>query len=210
MQPAVASLVWSGHRKAVFLANNHLIQPAHLARLAVLPADILVQFNQAPFFDHYAGLACHKAHVFNANAEGSYWGFSVDGAPARDYCGQRAAGISLLFMRWLSAPAKAFISALPPHAQALVIQEDWRPLEHCYPPGKLPSAGFAAVVFFRRINTLRRCCGQPALTLVLAGFSGHYLPGKGWSGHDYAYEQTVYDTWLDLERWDHEGPGDKS
>jgi hypothetical protein len=64
----------------VFLANNHLLQPV---RLEVRPADILVQFNKAPFFDYFAPLECHKAHVFNANAEGSYWGFSPDGVPGK-------------------------------------------------------------------------------------------------------------------------------
>jgi hypothetical protein len=62
-----------------------------------------------------------------------------------------------------------------------------------------------SVSFFRSLNWVRRQQDHKPLELHMIGFTGVYAPGKAWPGHDFAFEQQVYATWLDLRRLNIDG-----
>lgn len=198
LDPMRARLVSGSYGRIILAANNPAIGEDAAARLALTPADLLVQFNKAASFALFAGTLCHKTHVLNAHGNGSYWGFGPEGQPEPDVQAQAHGELSIYFTRWLSESAKTYIASLQAPTLGGLMGGQWEPNPFPYPAERLPSAGFMAVSYYRAINILRIFLGHKPLPITLLGFTGTYPPGQGWKQHDFDYEQSVYQTLPDL------------
>jgi hypothetical protein len=198
LDPLRARLVSGQYGRVVLAANNPAITAESLARLALTPDDILVQFNKSALFGLFAETACHKVHVLNANGKGGYWGFNAEGQPEPDVRAQAHGELTVYFTRHLNGQAKAYLASLAGAAQGGLMAGKAEPQFFPYPADRWPSAGFMAMGYYREVNMLRLFLGRPPLALVLLGFTGTYPPGQGWKQHGFAYEQSVYQTLLDV------------
>jgi len=188
------------YKRVVFVANNPNISDETSKLINLDATDVLVQFNKALFFDVFSSFLCYKVHVFNANGEGSYWGFDREGLPQRDYTRQAASELMFLFTSWLSDGARLYLNSISDVGDWSIMYKQWEPSLYIYPAKMKPSVGFQAVSYFNVVNLLRVLHGKERFKLELVGFTGVYPPGAAWALHDFTFEQKVYETWLDLVR----------
>lgn len=186
--------------RAFFVANNSETECTIFQTLDLQSTDIIVQFNKPRFFNALAPFRSHKLHVLNRNNLNSCWGFSEDGTPEIDYVAQECTALTF-------AIAGEMPSCLKPYRDKSSEKATWmsQPLNsyilpYHFPKGTLPSVGFASVAYFRFLNWLRHSMQLDEMELYLIGFTGIYRSGRAWSGHDFAFEQTVYSTWLEIFR----------
>jgi hypothetical protein len=199
LDTALAQLVQGKFRRAIFVANNPDVNEAAFDRLKIDESDIVIQFNKSIFYQAIKKIKCLKVHVFNFNKDEDWWGFSNNKSIDERYLQQSSSGIILIFTRWMAEYIKNYLTENSCLVRGTILNPDWRPLHYGYTPDKFPSAGFEILNLFRDINTIRYFCNEPTIQLVEIGFSGIYPPTT-WSGHDFAFEQKVYATWLDLKR----------
>jgi hypothetical protein len=190
--------------RVFLIANNKDIAVRVFESLNLGANDIVVQYNKALFFATLAGYSCHKLHFFSPHIR-SCWGFTDEARPELDYDAQQCCSLTFAVAHWIPSSVRPYFEGLNGRARHMAIVPDRHIALYCYPAGKSPSAGFMAVGFFRSLNWIRRQRGCRPLEISMLGFTGVYAPGKAWQGHDFAFEQKVYDTWLDLRRLNIDG-----
>jgi len=161
---------------------------------------VVVQYNKPMFFDALAGFRTNKVHFHYPNHLNSCWGFTEDGAPECAYHQQQACSLTFAIANVVPSRIEPYFESIGAQAQRAAIVLDRHVALHSYPAGKMPSCGFISVSYFRFLNWVRSRQNRPRFGLIMIGFTGNYKPGTNWVGHDFAFEQQVYSTWLDLER----------
>jgi hypothetical protein len=194
----------SSLERVFFIANNpdiciDIVREWHLS-----DRDVVVQFNRPQHFRELAAYRCHKVHFHNRNRLNSCWGFSIAGEPECDITGQEMASLTFATTDFIPAQIGAYLDGLRPKYHRFTVAVRDIAL-FCYPSGKLPSAGFTLVSFFRTLNWLRIQTDRSPMRLTIFGFTGLYSGNRRWSGHDFGFEQAAYRTWLDIERLDVNG-----
>ena len=190
--------------RVFFIANNKDIAPAVFESWDPGATDIVVQYNRPAHFEALTRYSCHKVHFFSPNTR-SCWGFMDDARPELQYDEQPFCSLTFAVAHWIPSSVRPYFEGLQARARHMAIVPDRHIALYCYPAGKSPSAGFMSVAFFRSLNWIRRQQGHKPLELAMIGFTGVYGPGKAWPGHDFAFEQQVYATWLDLRRLNIDG-----
>jgi hypothetical protein len=185
--------------RAVFIANNPDIDSSMFETWNLSERDIVIQYNKPVFFDALARYASHKLHFHYPNIK-SCWGFTDEGKPDHEYCEQTFCSLTFAVLNGVPAPVEQYFKECNGKARRMAILPQAHTTLYSYPLGKLPSCGFASVCFMRYLNWIRQMQGIQLLELVMVGFTGQYGPGRAWSGHDFDFEQRVYNTWLDLRR----------
>jgi hypothetical protein len=185
--------------RAFFVANNPDIDASIFKSWDLNERDVVIQYNNPLFFDALAGCAGNKLHFHYPNIQ-SCWGFSDDGSPDHDYCGQAFSSLTFAVLNGIPAPVEQYFKSCQGKARRMAIHPQTHTTLHRYPSGKLPSCGFASVGFMRYLNWIRLAQGGRPIELTMVGFTGQYGPGRAWCGHDFDFEQRVYGTWLDLRR----------
>lgn len=185
--------------RVFFIANNREIDRSIFDRWGLCEADIVVQYNKAFFLEALAQYSCHKVHFHYPNRK-TCWGFTEDGAPERPYESQKFSSLTFAVVDGMPPPVARYFRGISALAQCMAIKPHIHQAAFSYPDGRVPSCGFVSISFFRFLAWIRRTLSRPSLELNLVGFTGRYSPGKAWDGHDFAFEQRVYDTWLDLKR----------
>jgi hypothetical protein len=185
--------------RVFFIANNPDIDASIFQAWNLHEGDIVIQYNTPVFFDSLDGFFSHKVHFHYPNIR-SCWGFTDEGKPEHEYCGQMFSSLTFAILNGVPTPVEQYFKELNGQARCMAILPHFHTGLYSYPIGKLPSCGFVSVGFFRYLNWIRKLQGNPPLELNMVGFTGHYGPGRAWSGHDFEFEQRVYETWLDLRR----------
>jgi hypothetical protein len=190
--------------RVFFIANNKSISPGVFESWNLGSDDIVVQYNLPAFFAALRGYACHKLHVMYPNGR-SCWGFTDDAQPEIDYTSQELRSLTFATAHWVPTSLLPYFKSLAGRAGNMALVPDLHLGQYSYPEGKAPSAGFISIGFFRFLNWIRVWQEKPPLELSLIGFTGRYAPGKAWAGHDFSFEQKVYETWLEMRRLDIQG-----
>jgi hypothetical protein len=199
-----AHLLTPNLARIFIVANNPAIDSHIFGLLQISQQDLLVQFNKPAHFNVLAPLLCHKLHFHNRNHKGSCWGFQADGRPECDLTAQFYESLTFATTDFIPEPIQVYLDGLGGNVHRLAISSQDIAL-YCYPPSKMPSAGFTAVSFFRSLNWIRQCHGLKPVHLTIVGFTGIYPPGKAWCGHDFAFEQHAYRLWVDVRKLDARG-----
>jgi hypothetical protein len=192
-------------RRVFFIANNGEIEKSVFEKCAPGPTDVVVQYNKPIFFDTLSAYKCHKLHFFYPNHLNSCWGFTADGTPEVDYSAQQSCSLTFAVANVIPNMIDPYCQSLGDRVPRMALVLDRHVPLHNYPVGRMPSSGFITIRFFRFLSWLRTRQNRPGLQLIPIGFTGRYSAGTGWNGHDFEFEQKVYDTWLDLQRLSADG-----
>ena len=207
-------------RRAFFIANNPEICSTAFDKWNVTENDVIVQYNNPLFFANLAHYYCNKVQMNSLCTFDSCWGFTPEGHPEIDYCNQQYRSLTFVVVGSIPSVIKAYFEGMTDRAKFMSISDlsiplystivDSKTLAHGYPAGKKPSAGFSSLNFFRFVNWLRQSRGCERIELFMIGFTGVYKSGNPWVGHDFLYEQQVYNIWLELHRLGFDGTEETS
>ena len=157
--------------------------------------DLLCQYNKCDHIEQLRPLGVGSIFVFHmTDRNRRVVGCDADGLPTvKLYHHPNSRSCFLLPAQdgmYHSNLDRDFLSDLP-NATAPAFRLEAGPLRRLfYAPQQLstPSAGFASVLLFHLINLRRQVTGRAPHSIVLCGFSGHYI-GGGDPGHDFHFEQ---------------------